>query len=132
MAWFANASVRSSDGSWVVEFPDRSWNDSAPKQAIVRSGGNGLIAGELDAQIPDSDLYGQMTGAFCGTPNRFIAASENAVAAYEIPSGALLTSFSTQAWQDPGQRDARPAVACSSSGAVAILAGSRLTLYNLK
>lgn len=133
IAWFAWDSVRSADGASVVEFPDRSFNESQPLEAIVRSGRTGEILGKLDMQIPENDAYGQMTGAFCGGSNRFVAASEGQVAAYEIPSGALLASFSPSTWQDPGNPDVRPAVACSPSGTrAAILAGSRLSLHDLK
>jgi hypothetical protein len=132
IAWFANDSVRSPDGTWVVEFPDRSFNEAQPLEAIVRSGRSAQIVGKLDMQIPESDAYGQMTGAFCGAGDRFIAASESQIAAYEIPSGKLLADFSTGTWQDRSSAEARPAVACSPRGTrMAILAGSRLTFHDV-
>jgi hypothetical protein len=136
LGWFGPDSVRSPDGKWVVEFPDHSFNESAPKEVLLKDGANGQARGKLnlDSPLTDDDLYGSMEGAFCGNADRFVAARTQSVALYSIPSGKLLTNFPVSSWRDPKADDSAVAtVACSPTGTrVAILSGSRLTFHDLK
>ncbi len=133
---FGFLSVRSPDGAWVVEFPDRDWDESAPLDVLVKDGRTGETRGKLDAQVADDEAhnYGAFDGAFCGTTGRFILARGQRVAIYAIPSGKLLTGFPDESWRDANAGDTdRVAVACSSKGAhVAILSGTRLTFHDLR
>jgi hypothetical protein len=134
LGWFGFDSVRSPDGVWVVDFPDRTWNESAPKDVLLKDGTNGQTRGKLDLQVADDQTFGSMHGAFCGTTGRFVLAGGRAVALYTIAGGNLLASFPAASWRDPNVDDTdRPTVACSSSETrVAILSGSRLTFHDLK
>jgi hypothetical protein len=136
LGWFGTDSVRSPDGKWVVEFPDRSFNEKAPKEVLFKDGSNAQPRGKLnlDSPLTDDDLYGSITGAFCGNTGRFVVAREQSVALYSIPSGNLLASFPVSSWREPNadNRDV-PTVACSPTGTrVAILSGSRLTFHDLR
>ena len=134
IAWFGPDSVRSPDGAWVVEFPDLSFNESAPKEVLLKEGATGEIRGKLDVQVADDEIYGSMHGAFCGASGRFVLARGRAVALYAIPSGELLASFPAASWQDAKVDDSSSVtVACSSAGTrVAILSGDRLTFHSLR
>ena len=126
--------VRSLDGAWVVEFPNRSFNESASAAVLLKQGTGGQTVAQLGEQIPEDELYGGMRGAFCGTSGRFILGSGHGIAAYAIPSGKLLTSFSAATWRD-ASADVRATVsiACSSNGIhVAILSGKRLSFHDLR
>jgi hypothetical protein len=133
---FGYDSARSPDGAWVVDFPDRNWNESAPKDVLIKDGTNGHTRGKLnlDSQLTDDDLYGSMTGAFCGNTVRFVVARQQSVSLYSIPSGNLLANFPVSSWRDPKVDDMNVAtIACSPTGnRVAILSGSRLTFHDLK
>jgi hypothetical protein len=131
---FGPYSVRSSNGAWVVEFPDLRFNESAPKVVVLKRGTGGETVAKLGEQVPDDELYGGMNGAFCGTSGRFVLGSGHGVAAYAIPSGKLLTSFPAATWRDASTDDRDyVSIACSSKGThVAILSGRRLTFHDLK
>jgi hypothetical protein len=131
---FGFASVRASDGAWVVEFPDRSWNESAPRDVLVKDGASGRPRGQLDVQPADAETHGEMTGAFCGTTGRFVLGRGRGVAVFAIPSGTVLSSFSAASWRDASMKDTdQVSVACASTGTrVAILSGARLTVHDLK
>ena len=136
LAWFGLDSLRSPDGKWVVDFPDRNWNESAPKDVVLKDGTNGQTRGKLnlDPPVSDDESYGTMSGAFCGNTGRFVVARGRSIELYAIPSGNLLTSFPRASWLDPtaDNRDV-PTVACSPTGTrVAIVSGSRLTFHDLK
>lgn len=130
---FSFRSVRSADGAWVVEFPDRSWKESAARDVIVKDGRNGLEIGKLNLQIPDDETYGSIRGAFCGTTGRFVVARERAVTVHRIPSGEMIASLPADSWQDKmAQATDSVAVACSSTGKhLAVLSGIRLTLHDI-
>jgi len=135
LAWFGLDSVRSPDGKWVVDFPDRNWNESAPRDALLKDGTSAQTRGKLnfDPPVSDDESYGTMSGAFCGTTGRFVAARAQSVALYSIPGGNLLVSFPVSSWRDPKADEMEvPTVACSPTGTrVAILSGSRLTFHDL-
>lgn len=134
MAQFGWSSVRSPNGAWEVEFPNLDWDESASKDVLLKNGKTGLTLGKLDYTVADSEIYGSLTGAFCGSTDRFIMVSDQAVAAYILPSGKLLASFPAPAWRDASAKDiASASVACSPAGTrVAILSGARLTFHDLK
>lgn len=134
IGWFGPDTVRSPDGAWAVEFPNLSFNESAPKEVLIKDGASGEARGKLDVQVPDDEMYGQMSGAFCGTTGRFVAASGRDSAVYAIPSGKLLASFPAATWRDASADDTDPvSVACSPRGTrVAILSGTRLTFHDMK
>ncbi len=134
MGRFGFASVRSPDGAWTVEFPDRSWNESASRDVLVRDGASGRQRGQLGVQAADAETHGEMTGAFCGTTGRFVLGRGRGVAVYAIPAGTLLASFDAASWRDASATDSdQVSVACAATGArVAILSGDRLTLRDLK
>jgi hypothetical protein len=136
LGWFGIDSIRSLDGRWVVEFPDRSFNETAPKEVLLKDGTNGQTRGKLnlDSPLTDDDLYGSMSGAFCGNTGRVVVARGTSVALYSIPSGNLLANFPVSSWRDPKVDDRDVAtLACSPTGTrVAILSGSRLTFHDLK
>jgi hypothetical protein len=126
-------SFRSADGAWVVEFPN-SMLEGEPREATVKNGRSGEVVGKLDLQIPDHEESWGWRGAFCGTSGRFIAATNDTVQAFEIPSGKKIADFPKTTWQDADATKTDPAVtvACSSNGKrVAIRSGARLTLHNL-
>jgi len=133
---FGPDSVRSPDGKWVVEFPDQSFNESAPKEAIIKDGTNAQPRGKLnlDPPVGDNEIYGSISGAFCGTTGHFVVARGRTVTLYSIPSGSLVVNFPASSWRDPKADDTtRPTVACSPTGTrVAILSSSRLTFHDLK
>jgi hypothetical protein len=136
LGWFGMDSVRSPDGKWVVEFPNLSFNETAPKEVLVKDGANAQPRGKLnlDSPLTDDDIYGSMNGAFCGNTSRLVVARANEVSLYAIPSGNLLANFPVSSWRNPraDERDV-PTVACSPTGTrVAILSGSRLTFHDLK
>jgi hypothetical protein len=128
-------SHRSLDGAWVVEFPNTLFGD-APREVIIRNG-RGEEVGKLDVQITeDEDMEKWMwaRSAFCGTSGRFIAATNDIVEAFEIPSGKKIADFPITTWRDSHavKGDYPVAVACSSTGKrVAIRSGERLTLHDL-
>jgi hypothetical protein len=134
MGRFGLASVRAPDGAWTVEFPDRSWNESAPRDVLVKDGASGRQRGQLDVQAADAETHGEMTGVFCGTTGRFVLGRGRGVAVYAIPAGTLLASFDLASWRDGSATDTdQVSVACASTGArVAILSGERLTVHDLK
>jgi hypothetical protein len=126
-------SFRSADGAWVIEFPN-SMLEGEPREATVKNGGSGKAVGKLDLQIPDHEENGGWRGAFCGTSGRFIAATNDTVQAFEIPSGKKIADFPKTTWQDADATKTDPAVtvACSSNGKrVAIRSGARLTCHNV-
>jgi hypothetical protein len=131
---FGYLSVRSANGAWVVEFPNRTWNESAPKDVLVKDGATAAIRGKLAVEIADDEAYGAVTGAFCGATRRFVLARHGSVAVYSIPSGNLLVEFPSSIWRDTSANaDDRMRVACSPTGTrVGILAGTRLTIHDLR
>ena len=131
---FGYLSVRSEDGAWVVEFPNRNWNESAPKDVLVKDGATAAVRGNLAAEIADNEAYGAVTGAFCGTTSRFVMARRGSVAVYSIPSGSLLVELPQASWRDTtASDDERTRVACSPTGTrVGILSGARLTIDDLQ
>jgi outer membrane protein assembly factor BamB len=128
-----NDAFRSSNGAWVVEFPDQRFAD-APKDVTIKDGENGRVLGKLDLQITDDQAKQRWLGAFCGTSGKFVAASGDIVGVFRIPSGKKIASFPVGSWRDTSAQDYPTlAVACSSNGKrVAIRSGVRLTLHNLK
>jgi len=125
-------SHRSLDGAWIIEFPNPLFGD-APREVIIENR-SGEVAGKLDLQMTDDELYKTWRGAFCGRSARFIAASADTVRAFEIPSGKKIADFPKTTWQDPDatKTDPTPTVACSFNGKrVAIRSGVRLTLHDL-
>jgi hypothetical protein len=135
IAVFAFSSLRSPNGAWVIEFPNRSFNESAPKDVIVKDGATAAIRGRLDAKLEDAEAYaGLVDGAFCGTTGRFVLARQSSVAMYAIPSGALLANLPAGSWQDTSAApDNRVRAACSSNGnRIAVLSGKRLTIHELR
>ena len=132
MGQFGPSTVRSPDGAWAVQFPNQNWGDPST-DALVKNGADGRTVGKLNVQVPEEELNGGISGAFCGTSRRFIMASKHAVAAYLLHSGKLLASFPEQTWKDASTGDDVPAVACSPAGTrVAILSGARVTFHDLK
>jgi hypothetical protein len=132
---FAFSSLRSPNGAWVVEFPDRTFNESASKDVVVKDGASAAIRGRLEVQIEDIEAYaGVINGAFCGTTGRFVLARRGSVAIYSIPSGTLLANLPTVSWQDASAApDDRVHAACSSNGGrIAVLSGNRLTIHELR
>jgi hypothetical protein len=131
---FGYFAVRSVDGAWVVEFPNRTWNESAPKDVLVKDGATAAIRGKLALEIADDETHDAVTGTFCGATGWFVLARHGSVAVYSIPSGSLLVEFPPAAWRDTSaNRDDRARVACSPTGTrVAILAGTRLTIHDLQ
>jgi hypothetical protein len=133
---FGYDSARSPDGTWVVEFPDRTWNESLPKDVLIKDGTTGQTRGKLDMQLTDDETWGKSAyvGSFCGNAGRFVSARAQSVALYSILSGNLLANFPVSSWRDPKADEMElPTVACSPTGArVAILSGSRLTFHDLK
>lgn len=134
ISWFTYDSVRSPDGAWVVELPDRSFNESASSDVLVVQGPTGKRVGKLDVQVEEQETHGGMHGALCGVTGRFVLASAGRAAAYLIPSGVLIAGFPPSTWPVRNVSDADPTlVACSSDGKrVAIFSGARLTLHDLK
>ena len=125
-------SVRSPDGTWIVDFPNPSYGPET-HEVPIRDGMNGQAVGKLDLQLTDEEAGSWWHGAFCGKSGRFIAAGYDKVLAFEIPSGKKLLSLPLGTWQGPKQDKATPIVACSPSGKrVAIRSGDRLTLHHLK
>ena len=131
LARLGPGSIRSSNGNWVVKVPDASFEDDSTPRGVFIKDASGKTRGSIDVPVPDEVADGQMSGAFCGDTNRFILYSGDAIAAYAIPSGALLTSFPVDTWRDPAAPGNSPAhVYCSpAAGRVAILSGTRLTLH---
>lgn len=131
---FSYDSVRSPDGAWVVEFPDRSYDESASKDVLLKEGATGKTHGKLDAFVEDYEANGSMQGAFCGKTGRFILGRGKAVEVFAIPSGRLLASFPVASWRGANADETDPVtVACSPTGTrVAILSGSRLTVHDLR
>jgi hypothetical protein len=133
--WFRWASLRSPDGRWTVELPDQSFDESPESRKIlIEDGRNGQKLATIDRKVNDTEAYGRMTGAFCGTTGIFILAGEDAVGAYSIPSGHLLQAFSMSTWRSATSADSTfPYVACSPNAKqVAIVSGNRFTLHALK
>jgi hypothetical protein len=125
-------SVRSPDGAWVVELAGY-LHGRERLETIVINGVDGKILGKLDLNISDV-LNISWSGVFCGTSGRFIAATANAVQAFEIPSGKKIADFLLTTWQDVDAMKTDPTVtvACSVNGKrVAIRSGARLTLHDL-
>lgn len=130
---FSFTSVRSADGRWVIELPDRSWNESAARDVIIKDGRTGAAIGKLNLQVEEDDTYGSMRGAFCGTTGRFVVGRGQAVTVHTISSGAMIASLPVMSWQDKTADAKAPVeVACSSNGThVAVLSGTRLTLHDV-
>lgn len=128
-----NDAFRSSNGAWVVEFPDQRFAD-APKDVAIKDGENGRVLGKLDLQMTDDQAKQRWQGAFCGTSGKFVAASGDIMEVFRIPSGKKIASFPLGSWRGTNAQDhPTVAVACSSNGRrVAIRSGVRLTLHNLK
>jgi hypothetical protein len=130
-------SHRSPDGAWVVEFPNTLYLD-APKEVIIKSGMGGEVVGKLELRIADDDdreKWSWARSAFCGTSGKFVAAANNTVQVFAIPSGKKLADFPLKTWQDdadPTKTDTAAIVGCSSNGKrVAIRSGKRLTVHDL-
>jgi hypothetical protein len=73
--------------------------------------------------------------ACCGTSGNFIAATNEFVQAFAIPSGEKLADFARKTWQDAYRVKTDPTVtlACSTNGKRrTIHSGTRLTLHDLK
>ncbi len=128
-----NDAFRSPNGAWVVEFPDRFYEDSGT-DVTIRDGKNGRVLGKLDLPMSEDEAKKPWQVAFCGASGKFVAATDDIVAVFAIPSGKKITSFSVDTW-----RDASPtgysslATACTSNGKrVAIRSGSRLTFHSVK
>ncbi len=133
MAEFGPSTERSPNGAWAIQFPNQNWDESSSKDVLLKSGATGQTIAKLDIHVPDDELYGNLSGAFCGITGRFIVVSKSGIAAYVLPSGKLLATFPAQTWRDESSGDAAPSVACSPTGTrVAILDGARLTFHNLK
>jgi len=130
---FSFASVRSPDGRWVVEFPNRTWNESASRDVIIKDGRDGAVIGKLALQVDDDETYGSIHGAFCGLSGRFIAGRGRAVTLYAIPSGAMIANLPVLSWQEHTAHVSDPVyVACSTTGThTAVLSGNRLTLHDV-
>jgi hypothetical protein len=130
-------SDRSPDGAWVVDFPNTLYQDP-PAEVVIKNGTNGEAAGKLELQIANDEQlesWSWARSAFCGTSGKFIAATNDTVQAFAIPSGKKLADFPRKTWQDADavKTDPTVAVACSADGRrVAIRSGTRLTLHDLK
>jgi hypothetical protein len=130
-------SYRSPDGAWVVEFPNTLYGDT-PREVVIKNGNSGEVAGKLELSISDDselERWAWARGAFCGTSGRFVAATNNTVQAFAIPSGKRIADFPKPAWQDALAQDSGPveAVGCTFDGKrVAVRSGTRLTLHDLK
>ena len=131
-------SHRSPDGAWVVEFPNTLYLD-APKEIIIKNGMSGEVVGKLELRIADDEereKWSWAGGAFCGPAGRFVAAANNTVQVFAIPSGKKVADFPIKSWQDdadPAKTDPTAIVGCSFNGKrVAIRSGTRLTLHDLK
>jgi len=127
------SSLRSPDGAWVVDFPNLLFGDP-PREIVIKNGRNGEVTGKLDLQITDAEENWVWRGAFCGTSGRFIAATNDTVQAFAIPSGKKIADIPSTTWQDTEAMKTEPAVAvaCSPNGKrVAIRSGARLTLHDL-
>jgi hypothetical protein len=71
---------------------------------------------------------------FCGTSGRFVAAANNTVQVFAIPSGKKLADFPVKTWQDahPTKTDPAATVGCSFNGKrMAIRSGTRFRLRDL-
>ena len=129
------SSHRSLDGAWVVDFPNPLY-EGVPRNVLIKNGRSGEVVGKLDLRIKDAEeslAWGR--GAFCGTSGKFIAATNNTVQAFEIPSGKRVADFPTTTWQDADaiKTDPMVTVACSFNGKrVAIRSGAQLTLHVVK
>jgi hypothetical protein len=129
-------SHRSLDGAWMVEFPNPMFTEP-PVEVIIKDGRSGAVVGKLEVQITDGDAdkWAWGSGAFCGTSGRFIAATNDTLQAFNIPSGKKIADLPLTTWQDMDAMKTDPAVtvACSLNGKrVAIRSGVRLTLHDLK
>jgi hypothetical protein len=122
---------RSEDGAWIVELPNPMYGD--PTREIVIEDGAGAHVGKLDLHMTDDQVNQAWSGAFCGSTSRFVAASEDTVAVFDLPSGKEVATFPAASWRDPAPRGFPPvAVACTSDGErVAIRSGSRLTIHRI-
>lgn len=131
---FGFDSIRSSDGRWVVEFPSLGRDESAPADVVVRNGRTAAVLGRLDAQFKDEEIYGRLSGAFCGTSGKVAMARIRDVAVFDMASGQLLAEIPAASWRGPDSyADAPPRVACSFDGRhVAIASGRRVTLHELQ
>jgi hypothetical protein len=82
------------------------------------------------------EAWSRARGAYCGTSGKFIAATNNTVQAFKLPSGKKLADFPIKTWQDdadPTKTDTSAIVGCSFNGKrVAIRTDTRLTLHDLK
>jgi hypothetical protein len=129
-------SHRSPDGAWVVEFPNTIYGD-VPKEVIIKNGRSEEVVGKLELQIADDEQlesWSWARGAFCGTSGKFVAAANNTVQVFAMPSGKKVADFPVAAWQDadPTKTDPISIVGCSFNGKrVAIRSGTRLTLHDL-
>jgi hypothetical protein len=126
-------SHRSPDGAWDVEFPNPMYEDE-PVEVIIMNGRSGKVFGKLDLRVTEyEENWAWGRGAYCGTSRRFIAASNESVQAFEIPSGKHIANFPIETWRAANRDDASAAaIACSPTGKrVAIRSGERLTLHVL-
>jgi hypothetical protein len=129
-------SYRSPDGRWVVEFPN-TISDGVPREVVINNGRTGQVVGKLELHMADDtelESWSRARGAFCGTSGRFIAAANNTVQAFAIPSGKKIADFPITTWQDadPTKNDTAAIVGCTSNGKrMAIRSGLRLTLHDL-
>jgi hypothetical protein len=133
---FAPNTRRSPDGAWVAEFPNTLYGDT-PREVIIENGRSGEAVSKLDLQIADDtalEAWAWAPSAFCGTSGRFIAAANDTVQAFQIPSGKMIADFPKTTWQDPLAPNTHPLVtlACSFNGKLAaIRPGGRLTPHDL-
>jgi hypothetical protein len=134
VASFGFHSLRSANGVWVVEFPDRNWNETASRDVLVKDGVTAAVLGKLNAQLADDETFGTLTGSFCGATPRFVLARRASVGVYAIPAGNLLAEFPAASWRDRSANAAdQPRVACSATGTrVAIYSGDRLTIHDMR
>lgn len=127
---------RSADGTWIVEFPFQPYVDPEnwPKEVTIKDGENGRVLGRLELELTDDPANAMWRGAFCGPSGRFVAASNDAVLIYQIPSGKRIARFPAESWRE-AEAKGYPAVtvACSWDGKrIAIRSGARLTLRDVK
>lgn len=130
--------VRSPDGRWVVEFPDRTFVPEEewprlPKTGVVKDGPTGAVRGALALELADRELGGQAHGAFCGISDRFVSFSAAGLGMYEVPSGKRVWKAPAAPAEIAAPRfGAGLMLACSPDARrVAFVAGQRLTILQV-
>ena len=124
--------ARSSDGRWIVDFPNPGYADDTT-DAHIRDGISGQTIANVDLQMTVDEVNSWWTGAFCGATGRFVASGADKVFVFEIPSGKKVAAIPVDTWKDPRVTEKDVArVACSPNGKrIAIRSVSRLTIHNL-